>query len=147
MSKVRSALLASVAIAAGTTPLLSGTSTPVRAASPHMALSRVHSLCPEVANPEEVFGHDVYVGHDEPSNTFYSNVPGSGNNVRFQLKLPTDPSPSNPNQAGKSFTFQNNGAFWFGMALCDTQSYPEQISTCPADSDKNVLDPDTAPAG
>jgi hypothetical protein len=145
MTKVRSALLASVAIAAVTTPLMSGSPTPVRASSPHMALSCRHALCPEVANSEEVFGHDVYVGHDEPSNTFYSNVPGSGNNVRWQLRLPTDPSPTNPNQAGKSFTFQNNTAFWFGMALCDTQSYPEQISTCPADSDKNVLDPSISP--
>jgi hypothetical protein len=31
------------------------------------------------------------------------------------------------------------------MAVCDTQSYPEQVSTCPADSDKNILDPAVSP--
>src|SRR5258706_29426 len=36
--------------------------------------------CPEVWDSESVFGHDVYVGHDEPSLLFYSNKPGSGNN-------------------------------------------------------------------
>ena len=33
---------------------------------------------------------------------------------------------------GKSYHFELNGAIWFGMALCDTQSYPEQVSTCTA---------------
>jgi hypothetical protein len=32
------------------------------------------------------------------------------------------------------------------MAMCDTQSYPEQVSTCPPDSDKNILDPAVSPA-
>jgi hypothetical protein len=31
------------------------------------------------------------------------------------------------------------------MALCDTQSYPEQISTCTPDSDSNILDPAVSP--
>jgi hypothetical protein len=110
-----------------------------------MALNCRYALCAEVANPEEVFGEGNYVGHDEPSNIFYSNVAGSGNNVRYQLKLPTDPSASRPNAAGKSYQFALNGAFWFGMALCDTQSYPEQLSTCTPNSDKNIVDPAVSP--
>src|SRR5689334_8019319 len=35
-----------------------------------------------------IFG---YIGHDEPATLFYSNVPGSGNDVTYRLKLPTDP--------------------------------------------------------
>ena len=31
------------------------------------------------------------------------------------------------------------------MALCDTQSYPEQVSTCPPDSDSNIVDPAVSP--
>jgi hypothetical protein len=108
-----------------------------------MALNCRYALCAEVANPEEVFGEGNYVGHDEPSNIFYSNAPGSGNNVRYQLKLPTDPSANRPN--GKSYQFALNGAFWFGMALCDTQSYPEQVSTCTPNSDKNIVDPAVSP--
>ncbi len=101
------------------------------------------SLCPEVGNYAEVFGPNYYVGHDEPTATFYSKRPGSGNNTRYVFTLPKDPSPSNPNS--KSYMFQLNGALWFGMALCDTQSYPEQVSTCPPDSDSNILDPSVSP--
>jgi len=66
-----------------------------------------------------------YVGHDEPSLLFYSNVPGSGNHMRYRLVLPRDP-PVLPNQAGTggTFNFQLHPAFWFGIAMCDTQSYP-----------------------
>src|SRR6202011_2049757 len=52
-----------------------------------------HVLCPELLNAEEAFGQGVYIGHDEPSLQFYSNVPGSGNRARYQLTLPTDPAP------------------------------------------------------
>jgi hypothetical protein len=31
------------------------------------------------------------------------------------------------------------------MAMCDTQSYPEQVKTCPPDTDRNILDPTTSP--
>ena len=107
------------------------------------AASSVHShincaagaiTCTEVTDSEAVFGEGVYVGHDEPSTLFYSNTPGSGNQMRYVLNLPKDPSPSNPTAAGKSFNFQLHPAFWFGMAMCDTQSYPEQVSTCTPDS-------------
>ena len=36
-------------------------------------------LCTDVSNSDDRFGH--YVGHDEPANLFYSNVPGSGNQI------------------------------------------------------------------
>src|SRR5580693_3370847 len=76
---------------------------------------------------------------------FYSNSPGSGNHMRYNLTLPTDPSASNPNAVNKSYAFELSGAEWLGMAMCDTQSYPEQVSTCPPDSDKNILDPAVSP--
>ena len=109
----------------------------------HMALNCEYStLCTELANPQEAYPGE-YVGHDEPANVFWSNVPGSGNQAQYQLILPHDPSPRNP--ASKSYQFELNGSFWFGMAMCDTQSYPLQISTCPPDSDSNILDPATSP--
>jgi hypothetical protein len=103
------------------------------------------SLCTEVADYRSVFGPNYYVGHDEPSTLFYSNQPGSGNRMRYTLTLPSDPSPSNPLTPGKSYNFQLHGAFWFGMAMCDTQSYPNQLSTCAPDSDKNIVDPKVSP--
>src|SRR6266851_4526180 len=114
-------------------------------AAQHAAINCEYSaVCAEVANPAEVFGPE-YVGHDEPSTVFYSNVPGSGNHMAYSLRLPHDPSPANPNTPGKSYQFQLNGALWFGMALCATQSYPEQVSTCTPNSDSNIVDPAVSP--
>ena len=117
------------------------------AASPvgHVALNcEYSSICAEVGNPQEAFGSD-YVGHDEPSAVFYSTTPGSGNHVRYRMQLPHDPSPQNPNAPGKSYQFELNGALWLGMAMCDTQSYPEQLATCTPDSDSNIVDPAVSP--
>jgi len=99
-------------------------------------------VCPDLANPEDVYGAE-YVGHDEPSVLFYSNVPGSGNQMRYDVTVPSDPPATNP--LSRSYHFELNGAMWFGMALCDTQSYPEQVSTCTPDSDTNIVDPAVSP--
>ena len=50
------------------------------------------TFCTEVLDSEQVFGNNVYVGHDEPSLLFYSNKPGSGNQMTYNLTLPADPS-------------------------------------------------------
>jgi hypothetical protein len=80
-------------------------------------------LCTEVVNPLNYEGK--YTGADEPSLLFYSNVPGSGNSNVYVLTLPKDP-PILPKQdgTGGTFNFQLHPAFWFGMAMCDTQSAP-----------------------
>ena len=115
------------------------------AGSQHMAINCALSsaMCTEVANSDDVFGH--YVGHDEPSMLFDSPVAGSGNHMRYNITLPTEPPATNPTELGKSYSFELSGAEWMGMAICDTQSYPEQVSTCPPDSDKNILDPSVSP--
>ncbi len=87
-----------------------------------------------------------YVGHDEPSTLFYSHKAGSGNNDTYLLRLPKDP-PVAPNQSGTGGTdnFQLHPAFWFGMAMCDSQSYPEFTTTCNPDTDANIFNsPDPA---
>jgi hypothetical protein len=87
------------------------------------------------------FAYGDYVGHDEPSALFYSNTPGAGNSYISHLTLPTDPS-TLPNQAGTggTFNFQLHPTFWFGMAMCDTQSAPEYTNKCTPDSDTNIFD-------
>src|SRR5207249_3337212 len=130
------------------TGALSGTVASAKTASTahtHIDCANPNAICAEVADPERVFGEGHYVGHDEPSNLFYSNVPGSGNRMRYSLTLPKDPSPTAPLTPGKSYNFQLHVAFWFGMALCDTQSFPELVSTCTPDSDKNIVDPAVSP--
>jgi len=91
-------------------------------------------LCTEVDDPLSAFSY--YVGHDEPANLFYSSTPGSGNRMRYELTLPTDPPPTPV--PGRSYNFMLRATFWFGVAMCDTQSYPEQVSTCAPDSDSNI---------
>ena len=111
----------------------------------HVDCSTGRATCTEVQNPE-AFGEDVYVGHDEPSVLFYSNTPGSGNRMQYRLTLPKDP-PVRPTQSNGnvSANFQLHPAFWFGMAMCDTQSFPELVSTCTPDSDSNIVDPAVSP--
>jgi hypothetical protein len=115
------------------------------AAHVHIDCSNVvqAARCTDIANSDDIFGH--YVGHDEPSNLFYSNTPGSGNRNSWKMTLPKDPSASNPLTPGKSYNFELHPAFWFGMAMCDTQSDPNQISTCRPNSDKNIVDPTVSP--
>jgi hypothetical protein len=98
------------------------------------------SICTEVV--DSIGYNGVYTGHDEPSLLFYSNTPGSGNSNFYKLVLPTDP-PQQPIQSGLGATwnFQLRPAFWFGMAMCDTQSAPEfQHATCAPNSDANIFD-------
>jgi hypothetical protein len=92
-------------------------------------------MCTEVQDYYHAF-HGNYVGHDEPSVLYYSNVPGAGNRNSWQLTLPKDPPPAVA--PGRSWSFQLTPAFWFGMAMCDTQSYPEVVSTCTPGSDSNI---------
>ncbi len=59
--------------------------------------------------------------------------------MQYELTLPKDPPPTPI--PGRTYNFQLHPAFWFGMAMCDTQSFPEQVSTCTPDSDSNIVDP------
>jgi hypothetical protein len=98
--------------------------------------------CTEISDAYQPWPY--YVGHDEPSNLFYSNQPGSGNQMQYQVTLPKDPQYTKEVR-GVSWNFQLMPTFWFGMALCDTQSFPEQVKNCTPDSDKNILDPNISP--
>jgi hypothetical protein len=82
-----------------------------------------------------------YEGHDEPALLFYSHTPGSGNSSVYRLRLPKDP-PTLPTQdgTGGTFNFQLHPAFWFGMALCDSESAPNFTKTCVPNTDANIFD-------
>jgi hypothetical protein len=99
-------------------------------------------LCTEVRESDDYFGH--YVGHDEPSVLFYSNQKGAGNQMMYSGQLPVEPSPTNI--PGKHvYDFEYAPAFWFGMAMCATQSYPELVDSCVPDSDVNMVNPAKSP--
>jgi hypothetical protein len=134
-----------LSIAIVTAGVLGTTSASARPAAPaasygpstakSLACIKGNLLCTEVQDYDHAFG-GKYVGHDEPSVLYYSNVPGAGNRNQWQVTLPKDPPPSV--KPGRSWSFQLTPAFWFGMALCDTQSYPEVTSQCAPDSDSNI---------
>jgi hypothetical protein len=91
-----------------------------------------------------------YIGHDEPATLFYSNQPGAGNNVSWQLTLPKEP-PTAPTQTGSGGTdsFMLHPTFWFGMVMCDPNGSPNPDGQtlighatvpCKADSNSNIYE-------
>ena len=135
--------LAATGLVYGYTPHAHAAAAKATSPSAHINCATGDAHCTEVADSEQAFGEGHYVGHDEPSTLFYSNQPGSGNQMRYDLKLPSDPSSTVVR--GRSYNFQLHIAFWFGMAMCDTQSYPELLSNCKPDSDTNIVDPAISP--
>jgi hypothetical protein len=94
-------------------------------------------ICADPAgyNGERFYDNGWYIGHDEPAINFFSNAPGSANNVQWRVTLP--PKGPAPTQNGKSVSnFELYPAFWFSMALCDPRSYPQ--NPCTPNSDTNT---------
>ena len=84
------------------------------------------------------FDNGHYIGHDEPTLTFNSITPGTGNNVMWKETLPQDPAAAPTVETpGSDVTHwaELSVAPWFGMALCNPRSYP--IRPCAPKSDNN----------
>jgi hypothetical protein len=76
-----------------------------------------------------------YVGHDEPSVKFISSTAGSGNTMTYYMRLPVDPS-AKPTADGSVTKYAELSiAPWFGLPMCDPNSYPQ--NPCTPDSDTN----------
>ena len=90
----------------------------------------------------------IYVGHDEPSVKFISSAPGSGNSMSYLMRLPRDPKGKptiSPNGKTVSDYAELSPAPWFGLPICDPNSYP--LNPCKPDSDTNsgaINDPNAA---
>jgi hypothetical protein len=79
-------------------------------------------------------GH--YIGHDEPSVKFISHSRGSGNTMTYVMKLPVDPK-KQPTATGSVTDYAElSVAPWFGLPMCDPNSYPQ--NPCKPDSDSNT---------
>jgi len=122
--------------------LLGASVMPTAAAGPKEPKLEREPLCESnralCVDPYTSFGS--YVGHDEPSVLFKSPVAGSGNDITYQVTLPTNPTAQPQNDgSGATWDFQLRPTFWFGLTLCDTESAPEFTKTCKPDSDENDL--------
>ena len=141
--KRQSAFIASVVLLAGALVGVSqlsmaGPAGSAAASAEPLCEARV-ALCPDPKSRQNYEGN--YVGHDEPALEFYSNRAGSGNSNTWVLRLPHE-SPVLPKQdgSGGTWNFQRSVAFWFGMDLCESQSYPNPGQPCAPDSDANIKD-------
>ena len=77
-----------------------------------------------------------YIGHDEPSVKFISHAAGSGNTMTYLMKLPVDPKKA-PTATGSVTKYgELSIAPWFGLPLCDPNSYPQ--NPCKPHSDQNT---------
>jgi hypothetical protein len=95
-------------------------------------------LCTDLAKGTNYEGQ--YSGHDEPAIVFYSNKPGSGNSSVYLIRIPKD-APVKPTQdGGGTWNFQLRPAFWFSVAICDSQSDPNFTNVCEPDTDANIFD-------
>lgn len=92
-------------------------------------ISRSRCTDPRGPNGERLEDNGHYLGHDEPAVQFNSQVPGSGNNVQYNITLPRERS------LPATQTFENQITFWLSMALCDPGSFPQ--APCKPDTDQN----------
>ncbi len=103
-----------------------------------------HLWCTEIAanDPNGFVDNGHYVGHDEPDIGFYSSLHGSSYNMTYETVLPVDPAaPPSADIGGPTHDFQLTPARWFGLVMCDTESYPEGTKVCHPDSNANMQVP------
>jgi len=102
-----------------------------------------HLQCAEIAANEDDGFEDNgnYVGHDEADIGWFSTQAGSSTRARWRVTLPVDP-PGAPSTAfsGPVADFQLTVAPWFGVTLCDNESYPEGNPVCHT-TDANIQVP------
>jgi hypothetical protein len=109
-----------------------------------------HLPCLEIAANEDD-GFEIngqYVGHDEADIGWFSTQPGSSTKAQWQVTLPVDP-PGAPSTSfdGPVADFQLRVAPWFGMTLCDNESYPEGNPECTTTDDNIQVPPQPDHAG
>lgn len=92
----------------------------------------------DIVKDAQAHGYPYYIGHDEPALQFFSNTAGSGNNMKWKIQLPNEPTPTQ--NGAKVANFELFVADWLGLALCDPSSNP--FGACTPNSDTN--NPNTA---
>jgi hypothetical protein len=80
----------------------------------------------------------AYVGHDEPSVKFISSQAGSGNTFTYGMRLSRDPARA-PTASGSVTKYAElSVAPWFGLPMCDPNSYPQNPCTPLSDSNTGL---------
>src|SRR5258708_32855744 len=74
-----------------------------------------------------------------------SKTPGSGNTMTYFTRVPPDPTKKPTNDGKVVSAAELSPAIWFGLPICDPESYPQ--NPCTPDSDTNsglISDPHAA---
>jgi hypothetical protein len=104
--------------------------------APSMGMRCTDPFFTENGIPTRAYDNGHYVGHDEPSVKFISTALGSGNHMTYFMQLAVDPK-SNPTPSGSVTDYAElSVAPWFGLPICDPESYP--FNHCTPDSDQNT---------
>ncbi len=86
----------------------------------------------------------AYVGHDEPSVKFISSQAGSGNTFSYGMRLSRDPARTPTASASVTKYAELSIAPWFGLPMCDPNSYPQNPCTPLSDSNTGLGAPTDA---
>ena len=86
----------------------------------------------------------AYVGHDEPSVKFISSRPGSGNTFSYGMQLARDPVRAPTASGSVTHYGELSVAPWFGLPMCDPNSYPQNPCTPLSDSNTGLDTPTDA---
>jgi hypothetical protein len=86
----------------------------------------------------------AYVGHDEPSVKFISSRVGSGNTMTYGMRLSTDPAKAPTASGSVTHYGELSVAPWFGLPMCDPNSYPQNPCTPLSDSNTGLGAPTDA---
>jgi hypothetical protein len=71
----------------------------------------------------------AYVGHDEPSVKFISSAAGSAYQMNYGMQLPVDPAKAPTANGSVTKYGELSVAPWFGLPMCDPQSFPQNACT------------------
>jgi len=109
--------------------------------SPIQQQLRITAACADIRGPngQRFYDHGWYIGHDEPSIRYISNVPGSAADVTYVERLGREPTQlPTVRDPGSDVThfFELTVAPWFSMNLCDPNSAP--LTPCKPVSDSNA---------
>jgi hypothetical protein len=104
-------------------------------------VKRMGSLCTDLIRTDadgsayRFLDNGHYIGHDEPSVKFLSNAAGSANTMTYVMKLAVDPkaTPTVTSPAVSHYA-ELSPAPWFGLAMCDPKSYPQNACTPASDA-------------
>jgi hypothetical protein len=116
-----------------------GWSPTYKAVAPAMKMRCVDPVSLYGGKASRFYDNGHYVGHDEPTTKFISSSSRSGNTMTYLMQLSSDPAgtpTTSPSGTTVSDYAELSPTPWFGLPICDSNSFP--VGPCTPDSDSNT---------